>query len=842
VAARVVVAVGALGASLAMLVPFAPHAYASVGSAPYTIGTPSNAVSDVTASPATIVEGAPTNFEVNFMATATLNGSSTADIVITSSADLVGLPADVSLVDDTHTACFQGGTNGGAVSTTSITVQLLSSCTVEAGDVVEVDFRAGSPGSTGSFDFTVTTSANTTPGTSNGISVSATPPTLSATVAALGANASYTVTDASWTSTTVPGGFSTLVLTAQAYFGSTIAWYGGASGYSVTYTPSNGSPTSDEVVTASVSTTANVNDTVTLTLATALVAGDQVNIVGKGTNPSVAGSDVISVVPEAVVGTSLSVVGEAETSSDTILFGTSVTGVTVVASPPVGGVTATYTVGFRATTALAGGPSADICLDEAGGPTVFSTESGVLVTDTTAGWHFLAAGVSFPTGAPATNPGCGATDNGVVVSLPAGYDIRAADALTLTLVDVTNPPTGSVYDFTVATSSDPVPADAASYVIGASGSLGVVVTVDPTSPGSIASYTIANLVATADLAGGTGTINIDGPPGTVFPDAPGYYTIEDSSTPSASGTATAPVTGGGSNDVAITVPATIAEGDHFNLTIEDVINPSSAGNTYTLTLFGDVRGPSALAPFPQANVAYPNGAIVGFAGTDYVLAGGHAFGVASASDLAALRRVDRAQPLSAPLGATPPEVPPRPGTLLTTRPVNGVATVYVAGTDGRLHGFATPEQFLDDGYDQAVVVTVPALTGLVVGSTAGAEGPAANALSTSADGAVVAASGSYFVFAGGHAFGIPTPAALVKVRRSDKARTLSGPVSSGERSAPVAPGVLVSTSGLVYVSYNAALWPFKSEAQLFADGYGGTAAIPVPATQGVGVVVSYTGS
>ena len=28
-----------------------------------------------------------------------------------------------------------------------------------------------------------------------------------------------------------------------------------------------------------------------------------------------------------------------------------------------------------------------------------------------------------------------------------------------------------------------------------------------------------------------------------------------------------------------------------------------------------------------------------------------------------------------------------------TRPINGAATIYVVGTDGELHGFATPKQF-----------------------------------------------------------------------------------------------------------------------------------------------------
>ena len=110
-------------------------------------------------------------------------------------------------------------------------------------------------------------------------------------------------------------------------------------------------------------------------------------------------------------------------------------------------------------------------------------------------------------------------------------------------------------------------------------------------------------------------------------------------------------------------------------------------------------------------------------------------------------------------------------------PVNGAATLYVVGTDGELHGFATPRQFLSDGYDPALVVTVPSLSGLTIGASAGSEGATANALATVADGTIVVSSRAYYVFAGGRAFEVPT-AKLAAVRRGDKAQVLPGPVSS----------------------------------------------------------------
>ncbi len=66
--------------------------------------------------------------------------------------------------------------------------------------------------------------------------------------------------------------------------------------------------------------------------------------------------------------------------------------------------------------------------------------------------------------------------------------------------------------------------------------------------------------------------------------------------------------------MAITVPASISSGDLLDLTVKDAINPSSASTAYTITILGNVTGPPAVMPFPDAGVTYPNGAIVDFSG------------------------------------------------------------------------------------------------------------------------------------------------------------------------------------------------------------------------------------
>ena len=210
--------------------------------------------------------------------------------------------------------------------------------------------------------------------------------------------------------------------------------------------------------------------------------------------------------------------------------------------------------------------------------------------------------------------------------------------------------------------------------------------------------------------------------------------------------------------------------------------------------------------------------------------------------MAALQKVDHASVVTAAARAKPPSGAPRPGTLLSTRPVNGAATIYVVGTDGELHGFVSPKQFKDDGYDPALVVTVPSLSGLKIGRSAGAVGAVGNAFGTSSDGAIIDSGGTFYVFAGGRAFLVPSSAELSSLRKVDKAQAVSGDVTTAQEGAGIASGVELSAPGRVYVTYQGSLYPFKSISQLRADGYGGTAAAQVPGTAGLPVVDRYSGS
>jgi hypothetical protein len=251
-------------------------------------------------------------------------------------------------------------------------------------------------------------------------------------------------------------------------------------------------------------------------------------------------------------------------------------------------------------------------------------------------------------------------------------------------------------------------------------------------------------------------------------------------------------------------------------------------------------------PFPGAGITGPNGAIVSFSGADYVFAGGRAFFVDGAQ-LPLLRAVDHAKVVDGPSGAgAPTGRRPRSGTLLTTQRINGNATIYVVGDNGELYGFASVAQLLGEGFDPALVVTVTNLDGLTVSAESAAKA-GLTALSTASDGAIVASGGTYYVFAGGRAFPISSPALLAAARVTDRAKPLAGTVTKAEIVEPVAQGVLFSTPGptkdwVVSVTYGDRLYPFKARGQLVVDGYAGTAAVPVPALGGMTTVYPYSGS
>ncbi|HTW07951.1 MAG TPA: hypothetical protein VME46_10590 [Acidimicrobiales bacterium] len=846
VAGGIALAVGTFG-GLAAITALPAYAFSTNN---YTIGSPTGVVTGVTVSPTSALASATDqSYTVTFTSPAALSYSVPDTITIGDSTTGNTVADTASSVDVISGTCLQSGDDTTSTSYGFRITLTSSACSIPAGATVEVTFDATDP--TANFNFTVYTSENSTAANSPTVTINSVPPTLSAASESSGVNTTWTIDDigasgasgGAWSSLTAS--FSTIEIVSSNVG---TDWYSGTAGYTVTETPSGGSATSDAVTGVAIGTAANAGtptDTVFLTVTNAIANDSTVNITALVTNPA-SGFANVSLTPGNISSSVFTEVGGGTTEStpvDGLSFGSAVTAVTASPSPAVANDTATYTVTFKATTCVGTSScttgAGDIFIEESTGPTNFSgantSSGGILVNDTTAGWHYVV-----PVGG-ATVP----SSDEIEVPL-GGNTINAGDTVTVTLVDVVNPANGTYSDFDVWTAGDPIATPAPTYAINASGTSGVNVSVSPSTVGSVATYTVTGLYASGAITGGSSgepgnEIELTAPSGTVFPDNGADFLVTDSTTSSGSGTFSL-VTYNAANFVTLSPPNNINSGDLLTITVSDVINPSTSSSTDNLTITGPVEAQTGVAPFPDANVTYPNGSIIDFAGTDYVFAGGHPFGIATPTLLLKLEAVDHATVLKAASGALLPTAAPRPGTLITTNAINANATIYVVGNDGQLHGFATGAQYLGDGFDPALAVTVPNMGGLTVGSTAGAEGASANALATSADGAVVDSSGTYYVFDGSKAFGIPTPAALQVVRKTDDAVALTGTIGTTQTGATFATGALLTLSGTVYVGYVGDVFPFKSSTQFGADGYAGTASITVPNIGGLPVVTTYSGS
>ncbi len=78
---------------------------------------------------------------------------------------------------------------------------------------------------------------------------------------------------------------------------------------------------------------------------------------------------------------------------------------------------------------------------EPAGPTNFAGVSEVEVVDSTQGWQYLASGVIGTSG---------------LIEVPVSETINAGDNVTVTATNVVNPPSATIIDFKVSTTTDSV--------------------------------------------------------------------------------------------------------------------------------------------------------------------------------------------------------------------------------------------------------------------------------------------------------------------------------------------------------------------------------------------------
>jgi hypothetical protein len=238
-------------------------------------------------------------------------------------------------------------------------------------------------------------------------------------------------------------------------------------------------------------------------------------------------------------------------------------------------------------------------LDDPSGATIFpsSTADYLIVDNTTSTGLEAVSSVNLANGRSSVTLG---------LSGPAA----AGDFLTVYIVGVTNPTNGGSYSLDVSTSESPTVASTLGYQIAAATSTTVTAgeaTIELSSPSSSTSadYSIGGLEANAELAEGSATLELSGPLGTVFPSTAADYDIVDLSNSSATAAPVA-VSGGGTDDVVLTLGANVPSGDLLDILASSVVNPA-AGN-YTISVLGDVQAttstvPSSAVPSPTATAA-----------------------------------------------------------------------------------------------------------------------------------------------------------------------------------------------------------------------------------------------
>ena len=296
----------------------------------------------------------------------------------------------------------------------------------------------------------------------------------------------------------------------------------------------------------------------TVTLSSAVAAGQQVALAVSGVTNPPAGLQVLSV----------------QTSSDTLAAAAPsyriVKALAVVAptlrlssdAPLASEVT--YTVGF--TTSAHGGLVAgygSITLVAPRGTAFPLFPADYSITDVSTR---TTAGLS---GAPSV------VDGGSVVSVPVDAAIAAGQSVSLAVAGVINPAPGAG-TITVETSSDSAPATTPAHRLVAAGGVARVtlsLSSDRASaPGTIwkAHFTTSSR---GSLAAGRGVIVLAAPPGTVLPAIGADYVVSAAGATGAAAAGLQLLSGGATAEV--TVPAAIAGGSPVSLVVSGVTNPGS---------------------------------------------------------------------------------------------------------------------------------------------------------------------------------------------------------------------------------------------------------------------------
>lgn len=576
------VALGMVGALPAALVAATPAtAQSVVMTQTYTIGNGS--VTGATAVPQPDTAGASANYTVGFTTPSALTGGS-ATITLASANGAItfpSTPASYVVVDDSHAASVAtvskvvlGSGNHSATVTLPASVGAGSSLSVYVIGVTN-------PAAPGPYSLEVSTSANPVPASTAAFQVvgSNAAPSFNPTAspAMVGGTSTYTIGTFKAASAVAAGGTITLSSQAGAGVSDNVGFPTAVTDYKVTDL-TTGVSSQPQAVTVTPVGGGDTGQQVTLQVATAIAAGDQLSVSVNGVrNPTSSQSDQVSAAAPA----------GSTPSSAPLQIGRSVANPTIGLSQSGAGATGVeYTIGFKPSTSLPVGGTVTLV---APAGTSFSGAT-VTVVDST---HVASSATIAPSSVHVSAAAGSSTDNQLSFSVPKA--ITAGDSVFVEVAGVTNPPAGtyggSAGNFTIATSADVVAATVPSYTVtGASAAALASIEVSPTTPEASASYVIGDLRATAQLAAGSATIQLGAPQGTVLPGATVDYTVVDQSTRSSAHPQS--VSGGGSAKATLVLGTSVASGDYIEVEVDGVVNPGPG--TYHVDLTGDLQ--AAVAP------------------------------------------------------------------------------------------------------------------------------------------------------------------------------------------------------------------------------------------------------
>ena len=651
---------------------------------------------------------------------------------------------------------------------------------------------------------------------------------VSATVAPAvpGGTSTYRV---SFTATTAVASGGKIVVTAAA--GTTMPTLN-STNYAITdFTTSSGTGVATAVSLSS-SSSSSTSNIATITIPNALNAGDQVVVAIAGvTNPSSAGSYTLTVNTTSDL---------SPVSASYALSGTPVSTFSVSTNNPALSGTATYSItGITAASSLNAGVDGILLTSTAVFPPGYTNYS---VTDVTTGASGTAAKLL-------TSPT--AITGGYYVELQTPINISSGDIVDIAVAGMTNPSTGTsvtvgVAPFASGTYTAPTAVSATGYSVGTL-SIGtavssVTLSLTNSSAGASSTYTVGLTTSTA-LTGGTGTISVSAPSGTVLP-ASGYSVV-DLTNAAGSGAVTAAVTPATpTNTVTVTVPNSIGKGDSIELIIPGVTNPGAgtftkfAVNTSTDTV--PVNAPSYTIGVSSSQTisvslstttvgAVSNWTIGGFqAGTSGIPAG-HVLtltvplgtglpSTGSQYSLVDLTNTSNTSTMTAGSITNTATTSSIPLTLKTSVPANDLLQLAVTGVLNPTSG---------GNYTLTLVSTIAG--DIAYTSAAPAPAAAPNAAATGSNGALVNVNGTIYVYAGGVAFGIPTPAAFNSISSSLGNPTVVS-ASSVTTSGTVANGTLLQVVGSpeIGVVSGGAYYGFSTASQFTSEGYSWSRVIQVP--------------